>query len=118
MSYSHAAINGNLSLYLIMDTNRVFLVRFLQNRHPFKPDRTHLHFMIVDLLGSYSLSIRIIYGYVFSCCVVLMLYLHFTSPVAKGIQSLLMITSLIVGFYFPTLLRLYVGKHISVERSL
>ena len=51
-------------LYLIMDTMRVFGLRLWRQKHPFKPDRLHMHFSLLDLTGSYSFSVFSILCYV------------------------------------------------------
>jgi UDP-N-acetylmuramyl pentapeptide phosphotransferase/UDP-N-acetylglucosamine-1-phosphate transferase len=42
---------ASLLIIPLFDTARVFTIRLLNNRSPFKPDRNHIHHVIIDFFG-------------------------------------------------------------------
>jgi UDP-N-acetylmuramyl pentapeptide phosphotransferase/UDP-N-acetylglucosamine-1-phosphate transferase len=55
LSRSHSALAVLLCVLIvpIFDTARVFILRILRGRSPFKADRTHIHHRLLDLSGSH-----------------------------------------------------------------
>ena len=58
----HAAPAVSIGIIMIpfFDTIRVFFTRILQNKHPFTPDKTHLHHYLLDLELSHIMATLII----------------------------------------------------------
>jgi UDP-N-acetylmuramyl pentapeptide phosphotransferase/UDP-N-acetylglucosamine-1-phosphate transferase len=58
----HAAPAVSIGIIMIpfFDTLRVFFTRILQNKHPFTPDKSHLHHYLLDLGLSHILSTIVI----------------------------------------------------------
>jgi UDP-N-acetylmuramyl pentapeptide phosphotransferase/UDP-N-acetylglucosamine-1-phosphate transferase len=62
LSQSHSAPSVLLCVLIvpIFDTARVFILRILRGRSPFKADRTHIHHRLLDLSGSHLKATSII----------------------------------------------------------
>ena len=60
----HAAPAVSIGIIMIpfFDTLRVFFTRILQNRHPFTPDKSHLHHYLLDLGLSHIMATLVIIG--------------------------------------------------------
>ena len=54
------AVSIGILIVPIYDTIRVFIVRVIHGRSPFKPDREHVHHYLIELTGSHTKSTFII----------------------------------------------------------
>jgi UDP-N-acetylmuramyl pentapeptide phosphotransferase/UDP-N-acetylglucosamine-1-phosphate transferase len=70
----HAVLSAGLAVVLlpVFDTTRVFLLRILEGRSPFLPDKQHLHHAIVRKVGLHARATRWIAGVYFLSAAVIM----------------------------------------------
>ena len=54
--------------YLIVDTLRVMLMRYRQNKNPLSPGNEHLHHLLIEETGSYNGTLFLIFFFVALAC--------------------------------------------------
>lgn len=84
----------------LFDTLRVFMIRMLQGRSPFHPDRNHIHHLLIDLNFSHlqATSILIVFN---------ILIIGF-SYYSQSIRSEIMLTVILVASFSGTYIMTYI----------
>jgi UDP-GlcNAc:undecaprenyl-phosphate/decaprenyl-phosphate GlcNAc-1-phosphate transferase len=108
---------GNLDLTLcvillgvpIIDTLKVILVRLLNKRNPFLPDRNHLHH-VIGATVRYRTTVLIIYLFTFLCIMATFLYLKFSHTLAAMMFAGITLLLLSVKFLIRVLRDSYLHK--------
>lgn len=83
----------------VFDSIRVFVIRLQNNRNPFRPDRTHIHHVILD---SYKLSHRKTSFYIVSTNAFILLFMGFITEYCNHLISLVFL--LVISTVFAVIL--------------
>lgn len=85
-----------------VDTLRVFVLRVMKGVSPFKPDRNHIHHVMIDFMGLTHASASLILAVMNTFAFFMLYYLDkFVSPIILAITFILMVAvSAIVLFLF------------------
>jgi UDP-N-acetylmuramyl pentapeptide phosphotransferase/UDP-N-acetylglucosamine-1-phosphate transferase len=84
--------------YPVIDTLRVFTKRILKGKSPFKPDRSHIHHLLLDLGYSHGKATRCIIFFTFLLTLTGFLLRDFPTPSFIVMGGLIILTSFIPGW--------------------